>query len=57
MRTRVRTWDPMIKSGLQVVLIQSLFQHVLVLIGIEIIGEFSFVGIAMINVSFNKSAI
>lgn len=46
-RTRARTWDPTIKSGLQVVLIQSLFQHVLVLIGIEIIGEFSMINVRL----------
>jgi hypothetical protein len=43
-RTRARTWDPMIKSHSQVVLVQSLFRHVLVSTSIKIVIEFSLVG-------------
>jgi hypothetical protein len=44
-RTRARTWDPMIKSRLQAVLIQCVFRHVLVSGSTDITMEFSFVGI------------
>jgi hypothetical protein len=44
-RRRGRTWNPMIKSRQQAVLVQRSFRHVHVSSGIEIAIEFSFVGI------------